>query len=91
MFDTRRREFITLLGGVAAAWPLAARTQQRERMRRIGVLASLAADDPQTQARNTAFVQELAQLGWNVGRCLYSLLIQSALASSPAWRVPAAM
>jgi putative ABC transport system substrate-binding protein len=66
----RRRQFIGLLGGAAAAWPLAARAQQRERMRRIGVLASLAADDPQAQARNAAFVQELAQLGWNVGRNL---------------------
>jgi putative tryptophan/tyrosine transport system substrate-binding protein len=70
MFDMRRREFITLLVGVAAAWPLAGRAQQRERMRRIGVLASLAADDPQAQVRNAAFVQELAQLGWNVGRNL---------------------
>jgi putative tryptophan/tyrosine transport system substrate-binding protein len=66
----RRRQFIGLLGGAAAAWPLAARAQQRERMRRIGVLASLAADDPQAQARNAAFVQELGQLGWNVGRNL---------------------
>jgi len=63
----KRREFITLLGA-AAAWPLAARAQQGERMRRIGVLMSLAADDPETLARVTAFVQRLQQLGWTVGR-----------------------
>jgi putative ABC transport system substrate-binding protein len=64
----RRREFITLLGG-AAAWPIAARGQQRERMRRVGVLmGGLAADDPEAQARITAFVQGLAQLGWMDGR-----------------------
>jgi len=62
-----RREFITLLGG-AAAWPLAARAQQPERMRRIGVLMPSAADDPEFQARMTAFVQGLAQLGWLDGR-----------------------
>jgi putative tryptophan/tyrosine transport system substrate-binding protein len=63
----KRREFITLLCG-AAAWPLAARAQQRERMRRIGVLMSLAADDPEGQARLTAFVQGLQELGWTDGR-----------------------
>src|SRR5262245_25859367 len=62
----KRREFITLLGG-AAAWPLAARAQQ-ERMRHIGVLANLAAEDPQTQTRHAAFLQALQQLGWTVGR-----------------------
>ena len=64
----QRREFITLLGGAAAAWPLAARAQQPERMRRIGVLMNLAADDPEAQARVAAFAQGLQQLGWTVGR-----------------------
>ena len=64
----KRREFITLLGGTAAGWPLAARAQQRERMRRIGVLMTLAADDPEGQARLTAFVQGLQELGWTDGR-----------------------
>ena len=64
----KRREFITLLGGAAAAWPLAARAQQGERMRRIGVLMSLAADDPEGQARLAAFLQGLQQLGWTDGR-----------------------
>jgi len=68
MFDMRRREFITLLGGAAAAWPLVARAQQGERMRRIGVLMSLAADDPESSARLTAFVHALQQLGWSDGR-----------------------
>src|SRR5262245_9278487 len=62
----KRRAFITLLGG-AAAWPLAARAQQRERMRRIGVLMGQAADDPVTQARNAAFLQGLQELGWRIG------------------------
>jgi putative ABC transport system substrate-binding protein len=64
----RRREFIAMLGGAAAAWPLAARAQQGERMRRIGVLQSLAADDPEGQARLTAFAQGLQQSGWTIGR-----------------------
>ena len=64
----KRREFITLLGGAAAAWPLAARAQQAERMRRIGVLMNLAADDPEAQARIAAFLQGLQQLGWTDGR-----------------------
>src|SRR5665811_1701543 len=66
--DMQRREFITLLGGAAVAWPLVARAQQPERMRRIGVLMSLAADDRQGQARLAAFVQGLRELGWTDGR-----------------------
>jgi putative ABC transport system substrate-binding protein len=63
-----RREFITLLGGAAAAWPLAARAQQAERMQRIGVLMNLAADDAEGQGRVAAFQQALQQLGWTDGR-----------------------
>jgi putative ABC transport system substrate-binding protein len=64
----RRREFITLLGGAAAAWPLAAGAQQTRAMRRIGVLMTVAADDAEGQARVVVFGQGLAQLGWTVGR-----------------------
>ena len=64
----RRREFISLMGGVAATWPLVARAQQRERMRRIGVLMAYNANDPQAQTRNAAFLQGLQQLGWAVGQ-----------------------
>jgi putative tryptophan/tyrosine transport system substrate-binding protein len=64
----KRREFITLLGGAAATWPLAARAQQRERMRSVGVLLNLAADDPMGQARVAAFVQGLEAAGWSDGR-----------------------
>ena len=64
----RRRKFITLLGGAAVAWPLAARAQQPERMRRIGVLMNRVADDPEAQARLKAFAQGLQQLGWAEGR-----------------------
>jgi putative ABC transport system substrate-binding protein len=63
----RRRNFITLLGS-AAAWPLAARAQQSDRMRRIGILLPAAADDVEFQARVGAFLQSLALLGWTIGR-----------------------
>src|SRR6185437_15966372 len=66
----RRRKFLSLLGGAAAAWPLAARAQQRERMRRVGVLMNLAADDAEGQARLVAFLQGLQEAGWAVGRNL---------------------
>ena len=64
----RRREFITLLGGAAAAMPLVARAQQRERMRRIGVLMSTAANDPEGQARLAAFRHAFQKLGWTEGQ-----------------------
>ena len=63
----RRREFITLLGGAVAVWPLSAWTRQAERVRRIGVLMPLAADDPEGQTRLGAFLQELQQSGWTIG------------------------
>jgi putative ABC transport system substrate-binding protein len=66
----KRRAFITLLGGAAAAWPLAGRAQQAAGTRRVGVLVNLPADDPQAQARNAAFLQGLQELGWTVGRNL---------------------
>src|SRR6516164_3950546 len=66
----RRREFITLLGGAAAAWPVAAGAQQPERMRRIGVLMSFAEDDQESKLGLAAFVQELRRLGWADGRNL---------------------
>ena len=65
----RRREFIALIGG-AAAWPLVARAQQPEGVRRIGVLMHTAADEPESQARLAAFMQGLQELGWAVGRNL---------------------
>ena len=63
----RRRAFITLIGGAAVAWPLAARAQQGERMRRIGVLLNLGSDDQEGQTRNAAFLQALQELGWDSG------------------------
>jgi putative ABC transport system substrate-binding protein len=66
----RRREFITLLGGAAAAWPLAARAQKGERMRRVGVLTGGAENDPVLKSYLSAFTQALADLGWTDGRNL---------------------
>jgi len=82
-FCLRRREFIAGLGG-AAAWPLAARTQQPTRMRRIGVLNSVAADDPQSQRRMTALAQGLQQLGWTDGR---NVLIETRWGAGDAERL----
>ena len=64
----RRRKFLAALSGGAVAWPLAARAQQREKMRRIGVLVNLPADDPESQARVGAFLQGLQEFGWAIGR-----------------------
>jgi putative ABC transport system substrate-binding protein len=64
----RRREFITVLGGAAVAWPLAARAQQGDRIRRIGVLQGTTAEDPENKTRGAAFEQALQQLGWAQGR-----------------------
>src|SRR6478672_11011956 len=68
MLDLRRRQFISLLGGAAAAWPLVARAQQPQRMRRIGVLMGWNETDPEAQSNLAAFVRELQQLGWTDGR-----------------------
>jgi putative tryptophan/tyrosine transport system substrate-binding protein len=65
-----RRDLIALLGSTAVSWPLGARAQQQERIRRIGVLMNTAADEPEAQARLAAFMQELQELGWTVGRNL---------------------
>ena len=64
----RRREFITLLGGTVATWPLAARAQQPERMRRVGVLAPFNQNDAESQVFLAAFKQRLADLGWTATR-----------------------
>ncbi|MGC1319020.1 MAG: ABC transporter substrate-binding protein, partial [Pseudolabrys sp.] len=64
----RRREFITLLGGAAAVWPRAALAQEGQRVRRIGALMNLAADDPVSIARAKAFTEGLQALGWVDGR-----------------------
>ena len=70
MLDLRRRQFVALLGGAAAAWPLAARAQQPAQMRRVGMLIGYAENDPETQARLSAFRQALEQLGWKEGRSI---------------------
>jgi putative ABC transport system substrate-binding protein len=83
-----RRQFITLLGG-AAAWPLAARAQQTGRMQRVGVLITLAADDPESQARIGAFLQRMQEFGWTIGRNLridYRCLTSTAFPDTrPSW------
>src|SRR5215469_8569094 len=66
----RRREFIALVGGAVAAWPLAARAQQTDRMRKIGVLMGWPESDPEAQSERAAFVHELQKLGWVDGRNL---------------------
>jgi putative ABC transport system substrate-binding protein len=81
----KRREFITLLGGVAAAWPLAARAQQSERMRRIGVLMG-GADDREGQARVTALKQGLQELGWTAGG---NIQIETRFGGADAGRIRA--
>jgi putative ABC transport system substrate-binding protein len=68
MFNVKRREFITLLSGAAATWPLAARAQQREPMGRIGVLEGFAESNREGQERAAAFREGLKQLGWIEGR-----------------------
>src|SRR5262245_38244438 len=64
----QRRDFITLLGSAAVAWPLAARAQQPSGVRRIGVLMNITSDDPEGKTRVAAFLQSLEQLGWVDGR-----------------------
>ena len=68
MLDLRRRQFIALLASAAAKWPVAARAQQTERVRRVGVLMSVAADGPDGQPRLTAFLKRLQELGWTDGQ-----------------------
>jgi putative tryptophan/tyrosine transport system substrate-binding protein len=87
MFDMRRREFITLLGGAAAAWPLAAHAQPGERVRLVGVLTYLPPGDAQGQARLSALTQGLAQSGWTEGR---NLRIESRWANADDVRQHAA-
>jgi hypothetical protein len=86
-----RRELLAALGGAAAAWPLAARAQQPERMRRVGVLIPLAADDPESPARVSALAQGLQQLGWTEAAICESTTVgvqatRTAIASlQPNW------
>ena len=70
MFGMRRRDFVALLGGAAVAWPLAARAQQPERVRRVGVLMLTGSDEPESQTDIAAFLQGLQEAGWAVGRNL---------------------
>jgi putative ABC transport system substrate-binding protein len=75
-----RRQFITLLGGAAATWPLAASAQQPKRMRQIGVLMSFAANDPEGLSRAAAFENGLRKLGWIRG---HNLRIEYRWAENP--------
>src|SRR5215831_8223218 len=68
MAGIKRREFITLIGGAAGAWPLAASAQQRERMRRISIILPASSDDAEYQVRVGALLEELQHLGWVIGR-----------------------
>jgi putative tryptophan/tyrosine transport system substrate-binding protein len=85
---TSRREFITLLGG-AVAWPLAARAQQPERMRRIGLLWGQAANDPEWSQRFTALTKRLQELGWMEGKNI-SFEIRHAVGNSDRFPTMAA-
>ena len=84
MFDMRRRDFVALLGGAVTVWPLDARAQQPERMRRIGALIGFAETDSYGQASANAFRQGLEQLGWVEGR---NLRIESRWAAGEAARM----
>src|SRR6476646_489567 len=84
----RRREFIALLGG-GGAWPLAARAQQLEQMRRIGALYVLSADDPETQARHSLFQQSLTELGWTIDQNLHLDIRQAGGNPADIWRYAA--
>src|SRR5437588_2878148 len=82
----KRREFITLLGGAAATWPLVARAQQSERMRRVGLLQGLAADDPEWQRRFGALKQGLQDWGWTEGQ---NITFEGRFAAGKPERLPA--
>jgi putative tryptophan/tyrosine transport system substrate-binding protein len=80
----KRREFITLLGGAAAAWPLSAHAQQPERMRRVGVLMSPREDDLEAQRRASILRNGLGELGWTDGRNIH--IDYRWAAGDAAWR-----
>src|SRR3954464_10055981 len=82
--DMQRRKFIGLFGGAVVTWPLAARAQQPDRARRIGVLYILGPDDPEAKVRHAVFEQTLSQLGWTPGR---DLLIDVRFADGDAARL----
>jgi ABC-type uncharacterized transport system substrate-binding protein len=81
----KRREFITLLGGAAAAWPLAARAQQAQRIRRVGVLVPQGEDDPEQRAWTSAFAARLRELGWRSGE---NIQIDYRWAAGETMRMP---